>query len=152
MRLQDEFLSLQEQVRKTVVFVTHDIDEAIKMGDRIAILRKGGVLAQYDTPAEILAHPADSFVEEFVGADRALKRLGLTRLAEIQLASPDGTRPNGHSVSLQASVRDGLSLLLANGGRPLTVLDEGLGGSRQPRVAGLLTLETVSELLDEERS
>ena len=70
------------------MFVTHDIDEAIKMGDRIAILREGGVLAQYDTPDAILAHPADDFVAQFVGADRALKRLGLTRLAEIQLASP----------------------------------------------------------------
>src|SRR5207253_2713664 len=76
-RLQDEFLRLQERVRKTVVFVTHDIDEAIKMGDRIAILRQGGVLAQYDTPAEILTDPTDEFVAEFVGADRALKRLGL---------------------------------------------------------------------------
>src|SRR4030088_2520801 len=61
-RLQDEFLALQRMVRKTVVFVTHDIDEAIKMGDRIAILREGGVLAQYDTPREILTHPADEFV------------------------------------------------------------------------------------------
>jgi len=69
-RLQDEFLGLQQMVKKTVVFVTHDIDEAIKMGDRIAILREGGRLAQYDTPREILTHPADEFVAEFVGADR----------------------------------------------------------------------------------
>src|SRR6202035_5507879 len=61
-RLQDEFLRLQAKVRKTIVFVTHDIDEAIKMGDRIAILREGGVLAQYDSPQEILTHPADDFV------------------------------------------------------------------------------------------
>ena len=84
-RLQDEFLRLQEQVRKTVVFVTHDIDEAIKMGDRIAILRQGGVLAQYDTPERILTNPADDFVAEFVGADRALKRLGLATLADVEL-------------------------------------------------------------------
>ena len=69
-RLQDEFLRLQARVRKTVVFVTHDIDEAIKMGDRIAILREGGELAQYATPDEILAAPADDFVARFVGADR----------------------------------------------------------------------------------
>ena len=66
-RLQDEFLRLQQEVRKTVVFVTHDIDEAIKIGDRIAILRQGGKLVQYDTPAAILAQPADDFVAEFVG-------------------------------------------------------------------------------------
>jgi osmoprotectant transport system ATP-binding protein len=69
-RLQDEFLRLHREVGKTVIFVTHDIDEAIKMGSRIAILAEGGVLAQYDTPEEILAHPASEFVERFVGADR----------------------------------------------------------------------------------
>ena len=84
-RLQDEFLRLHGEVRKTVIFVTHDIDEAIKMGDRIAILREGGELAQYDTPDEILAHPADDFVARFVGADRGLKRLALRRLAEVEL-------------------------------------------------------------------
>ncbi len=84
-RLQNEFLRLQAQVRKTVLFVTHDIDEAIKMGDRIAILREGGKVAQYATPAEILMSPADGFVEDFVGADRALKRLALMRVADIDL-------------------------------------------------------------------
>src|SRR5207237_4039707 len=76
-RLQDEFLRLQREVRKTVVFVTHDVDEAIKVGNRIAILRQGGILAQYDTPQRILEHPADDFVAQFVGADRALKALAL---------------------------------------------------------------------------
>jgi osmoprotectant transport system ATP-binding protein len=84
-RLQNEFLRLQAQVRKTVLFVTHDIDEAIKMGDRIAILREGGRVAQYATPAEVLMSPADDFVEDFVGADRALKRLALMRVADIDL-------------------------------------------------------------------
>jgi osmoprotectant transport system ATP-binding protein len=84
-RLQNEFLRLQAQVRKTVLFVTHDIDEAIKMGDRIAVMRKGGKVAQYATPAEILMSPADEFVEDFVGADRALKRLALMRVADINL-------------------------------------------------------------------
>ncbi len=84
-RLQNEFLRLQAQVRKTVLFVTHDIDEAIKMGDRIAILRKGGKLEQYATPAEILMSPATEFVEDFVGADRALKRLALLRVSDIDL-------------------------------------------------------------------
>src|SRR5882672_10160907 len=79
-RLQDELRRLQREVAKTVIFVTHDIDEAIKMGDRIAILRPGGVLAQYDTPDAILAAPADEFVAEFIGEDRALRRLALRRL------------------------------------------------------------------------
>jgi osmoprotectant transport system ATP-binding protein len=84
-RLQNEFLRLQGEIRKTVLFVTHDIDEAIKMGDRIAVLKEGGHLAQYATPAELLMAPADGFVEDFVGADRALKRLALLRVADIDL-------------------------------------------------------------------
>jgi osmoprotectant transport system ATP-binding protein len=87
-RLQNEFLRLQAKVRKTVVFVTHDVDEAIKMADRIAILQRGGILAQYDTPDEILAHPASEFVERFVGADRGLKRLSLARVRDLPLLQP----------------------------------------------------------------
>jgi osmoprotectant transport system ATP-binding protein len=74
-RLQDELLALQDRLRKTIVFVTHDIDEAMKLGDRVAVLRDGGVLAQYATPDELIASPADDFVEEFVGADRMIARL-----------------------------------------------------------------------------
>ena len=84
-RLQNEFLRLQAEIRKTVLFVTHDIDEAIKMGDRIAVMREGGKVDQYATPAELLMAPADEFVEDFVGADRALKRLALMRVADIDL-------------------------------------------------------------------
>jgi osmoprotectant transport system ATP-binding protein len=84
-RLQNEFLRLQGEIRKTILFVTHDIDEAIKMGDRVAVLKQGGRLAQYATPAEILMAPADEFVEDFVGADRALKRLSLMRVRDIDL-------------------------------------------------------------------
>ena len=152
-RLQDEFLRLQAQVRKTIVFVTHDIDEAIKMGDRIAILREGGVLAQYDTPAAILTHPADDFVARFVGADRALKRLGLSTLADVELVAPNGLRPDGERVPLAMSVRDALSLLIAGGGRPLTVLDgdgrdHGHDGNELERVVGLFTLDALSSLLE----
>ena len=82
-RLQDEFVRLQAEVRKTIVFVTHDIDEAIKMGDRIAILAQGGVLQQYDTPAAILAKPANAFVEDFLGEERGLKRLSLIPVSEV---------------------------------------------------------------------
>jgi len=87
-RLQNEFLRLQAKVRKTVVFVTHDVDEAIKMADRIAILQRGGILAQYDTPDAILANPASDFVERFVGADRGLKRLSLARVRDRPLIEP----------------------------------------------------------------
>jgi len=138
-RLQDEFLRLQERVRKTVVFVTHDIDEAIKMGDKIAILREGGKLAQYDTPKAILTNPKDDFVAEFVGADRALKRLGLSTLADVELLAPNGH--HGEPVGLHTSVRDALSILLAHGGAPLAVADE--DGSP----AGTVTLELLGGLL-----
>jgi len=140
-RLQDEFKRLQAQVRKTIVFVTHDIDEAIRMGDKIAILREGGRLAQYDTPAKILTEPADEFVAEFVGADRALKRLGLETLAEIKLLEPNGAPASAGSVPRTASVRDALSQLLAEGGRPLDVVDD------DGEVAGVITLELLGGLL-----
>ncbi len=83
-RLQDEFLRLQREVRKTIVFVTHDIDEAIRMGDRIAIMSQGGRLEQYDTPARVLAEPANDFVVEFLGAERGLKRLALIPVSEVK--------------------------------------------------------------------
>jgi len=153
-RLQDEFLRLQRQVRKTIVFVTHDIDEAIKMGDRIAILREGGVLAQYDTPREILMRPADGFVAQFVGADRSLKRLALTTLGELQLIEPNGHAEDWlagapHTdgmvrVGRETSVRDALATLLGEEGRPLAVVD-GDG-----HVEGLLTLELIERLLSAE--
>ncbi len=100
-RLQNEFLRLQREIRKTIVFVTHDIDEAIKMGDRIAILREGGVLVQFDTPERILAEPADDFVARFVGLDRGLKRLSLSKLSDLSLepaeSLPDGTPAAGRA-------------------------------------------------------
>ena len=118
-RLQDEFLRLQREVRKTVVFVTHDVDEAIKVGDRIAILRQGGILAQYDTPRTILLEPADDFVAEFVGADRALKALALRTLAELDL------RPaaDGPQAPREATLRDALALLIAEHAHTIAVTD-----------------------------
>jgi osmoprotectant transport system ATP-binding protein len=84
-RLQNEFLRLQSEIKKTIVFVTHDIDEAIKMGDRIAILREGSHVAQYDTPERILVDPADDFVADFIGRGASLKRLSLSRVRDIEL-------------------------------------------------------------------
>jgi osmoprotectant transport system ATP-binding protein len=91
-QLQDEFLRLQQSLRKTIVFVTHDIDEAVKMGDRIAILQVGGRLAQYDAPDRLLAAPADDFVADFVGRDRALKRLRITHIDIEALHTPPTAR------------------------------------------------------------
>jgi osmoprotectant transport system ATP-binding protein len=85
-RLQNEFLRLQEEIKKTIVFVTHDIDEAIKMGDRIAILRTRSRIAQYDTPERILTDPADEFVEDFIGTGASIKRLSLSRVRDIKTA------------------------------------------------------------------
>jgi osmoprotectant transport system ATP-binding protein len=123
-RLQNEFLRLQAEIRKTIVFVTHDIDEAIKMGDRIAILREGGVLAQYDTPEEILARPADEFVAQFVGTDRGLKRLALSSLSDIDLVAPNGQPPDTPRASRETTLRDALSLMLSSGSQQLVVVDE----------------------------
>jgi osmoprotectant transport system ATP-binding protein len=122
-RLQDEFMRLQRELRKTVVFVTHDIDEAIKLGDRIAILREGGRLAQYDTPAAILEHPADDFVAQFVGHDRALKALTLRRLSELELrpvAAAEGSPP----IPADATLHDALALLIARKTDYLLVVGE----------------------------
>jgi osmoprotectant transport system ATP-binding protein len=126
-RLQNEFLRLQAEIRKTVLFVTHDIDEAIKMGDRVAILKAGGHLAQYATPAELLMAPADGFVEDFVGADRALKRLSLMRVRDIDLWSA----PLAHVGQATAEVRAKLNgaevphaLVVDSERRPLGWLSE----------------------------
>ncbi|EFE72790.1 MULTISPECIES: ATP-binding cassette domain-containing protein [Streptomyces] len=92
-QLQDELLRLQRELNKTIVFVTHDIDEAVRLGDRIAVFRTGGHLVQCASPAELLARPADAFVADFLGAERGLKLLSLTTLAEVaQGPAPEGAR------------------------------------------------------------
>jgi osmoprotectant transport system ATP-binding protein len=138
MRLQNELLRVQREVRKTIIFVTHDIDEAILLGDRVAILRDGGVLVQYDTPEELLARPADEFVARFVGADRGLKRLSLTRLGELQLEPADAA--TGPVLDSDTTLRDALSAMLNDGSRAVLV-EVGDGSKRQ------LTLDRLTELL-----
>ena len=103
-RLQNEFLRLQAEIRKTVLFVTHDIDEAIKMGDRIAIMKQHGRVEQHATPAEILMSPANEFVEDFVGADRALKRLSLLRVGDIDLWRAPNARPGQSTAEVRAEL------------------------------------------------
>ncbi len=87
-RLQDQFLAIQENLAKTVVLVTHDIEEAVRLGDRVAVFEPGGRLAQYDTPSKVLGAPADDFVAEFVGADRGLRRLAVTPIDLGDLERP----------------------------------------------------------------
>ena len=95
-RLQDELLRLQEELRKTIVFVTHDFDEAVKLGDKIAILRAGAEIVQYDTPEHILTDPADDFVRDFVGSGAALKQLTLTRVRDVELHDAAVARIGGN--------------------------------------------------------
>ena len=136
-RLQTELRRLHREVGKTVIFVTHDIDEAIQMGDRIAILREGGVLAQYDTPDAILAHPTDEFVATFIGEDRALRRLALRTLREVSLGPVDG---DGPGVSPDTTLRNAVSLMIETGADRLTVEDGG-------KAIGTFTLRDAQELL-----
>ena len=103
-RLQQEFLRLQGQLHKTVIMVTHDIDEAVTMGDRIAVLAQGGLLQQYATPAEVLAHPATAFVAGFVGADRGLRRLAVTPIDEGDLYMPPVVSPSTTLAAARAAV------------------------------------------------
>ncbi len=103
-RLQNELLSIQEGLAKTILFVTHDIDEAIKMGDRVAVLEGGGRLAQFGTPDEILANPASDFVARFVGADRGLKRLALARVGDLQPADVTIAHPGDSAADARARV------------------------------------------------
>ncbi len=150
-RLQNEFLRLQREIRKTIVFVTHDIDEAIKMGDRIAVMKKGGFLAQYAEPSDLLLHPADEFVEEFVGADRALKRLALQRVRDIDLWTAATVRAGEAVESVRAKIADAdldIPLLVDENRRPLGWLSErGLTGERvRPELRS--TAEPVVEMDD----
>ena len=140
-RLQDEFLRLHRRLGMTVIFVTHDIDEAIKMGDRVAVMR-AGTLVQYAQPAQLLTEPADEFVARFVGADRGLKRLSLISVGELPLhdaaVTPDPSLP---VISVEARVRDALSAMLASGVAMAVVVDA------DGRSLGTIGLDDITGLL-----
>jgi osmoprotectant transport system ATP-binding protein len=140
-RLQQEFLHIQEDIKKTIVFVTHDIDEAIKMGDKIAILKEGGVLAQYDTPENILANPASDFVSSFVGADRVLKRLSLLQVKDMDLDPVNGG-DNLPRIGELLTLKDALSEIIGAGAERGLVIPDGNGGS--PR--GTLSIDAIRNL------
>ena len=134
-RLQEEFLGILKRLKKTVILVTHDIDEAIRMGDVVAIM-KDGTLVQYDTPDRLLASPANDFVADFVGADRALRRLSLVRAAD---AVESGEASDGFTLSGSLSVRGVLSALLAEGRDAATILDEDGSALGQITLAAIRT-------------
>jgi osmoprotectant transport system ATP-binding protein len=162
-RLQNEFLRLQESIAKTILFVTHDIDEAIKMGDFVAVFQTGGILAQFGTPLDILAAPASEFVARFVGRDRGLKRLSLLRVSDIEVRDAPIARP-GDAVDAARQVAAAAPrrylLLVDADQRPLGwiahddipadgVLTEEMANPVSPQVTNLTTLkDALSMMLD----
>jgi osmoprotectant transport system ATP-binding protein len=139
--LQLEFKAIQERMHKTVVFVTHDIDEAVKLGDRIALLSEGAKVEQFDTPLQVLGHPASDFVAEFLGPDRAQKRLAVTPINPANLAAPDGG--DWPRVQLKASLADALSEMLLYEVDRVTVMDG-------ERVRGVLSLSAMFTTIREQ--
>ncbi len=141
-RLQEEFLRLQRELGKTVVMVTHDIDEAVKMGDRVAVFAEGGRLAQYGTPAELLGEPADEFVADFVGSEKSLRRLSVVPLRREHLEPMDGVRAGqlGAAIDLDSTLEEALTHLLRD--------DRGMVGVRDgAQFVGVLTPDGVHRAL-----
>jgi osmoprotectant transport system ATP-binding protein len=140
-RLQDQFLDIQTRLRKTIVFVTHDVDEAIKMADRVAILNVGGVLEQLAPPADVLRAPASEFVARFVGTERSLKRLSLILVRDLTLAPGNGAAGTQATITDDATLREALDALLASPDRVVHVVDE----ADDDR--GILTLDDITREL-----
>jgi osmoprotectant transport system ATP-binding protein len=164
-RLQNEFLRLQESLAKTIVFVTHDIDEAIKMGDLVVVLQRGGRIAQVGAPSDLLAQPASEYVARFVGADRGLKRLSLHRVGDVPLREAPTVRVGQSAADVLARSRaagDRFVLLVDGTDRPIGWLDAtGLGPDERvgeahadpssPLLDRRTTLkDATSQLLDQE--
>ena len=137
-KLQDEFLRLQRDLHKTVMLVTHDIDEAVKMGDRVAVFAPGGHLMQYDGPAQVLGRPANDFVAEFVGASRGLRRLSVTPIRPEDLEPPAPGRWT--TVPVTASLEDALAAMMRQDEPKVAVTDDG-------RTVGLLTPDAIHAAL-----
>jgi osmoprotectant transport system ATP-binding protein len=141
-RLQDEFLRLHDELGVTVVFVTHDIDEAVRLGDRVAVFAAGGRLAQFDTPARLLGRPEDDFVAEFVGSTSSLRRLTVTPLDPTHVEPLDGVSAGelGAAVEVDTTLGDALAVLLRD--------DKGMVGVRDgARFVGVLTPNGVHRAL-----
>ena len=150
-RLQEEFLRLRQKVRKTTIIVTHDLDEAIRLGDRIAVLSDQATLRQYTTPAALLAAPADEFVAAFVGDDRGIKRLSVTPVPRTDLREPTAedlaTWP---AVAVDATLRDALAAMLGGGVAGVIVRDGDLplGALTADDVRAALATEGVPAIGD----
>jgi osmoprotectant transport system ATP-binding protein len=139
-RLQDQFLEIQRRLRKTIVFVTHDVDEAVKMADRIALLNVGGILEQYAPPEEILRAPANAFVADFVGEERGLRRLGLIAIRDVEV-EPGPAPADAPVVDDDGTLREALDALVTSGSNVAVVMDA--NGERR----GVITLERISREL-----
>lgn len=142
-RLQQELLALQTRLNKTIVFVTHDVDEAILIGDRVAILNTGGVLEQFAPPGELLAEPATSFVADFLGSDRAIKRLSLLRVeaSVLEPLPPTVDRSqDSRAIRLGATLKEALGAIVAGNGREVAVWDGDVP-------VGVLTIDTINREL-----
>jgi osmoprotectant transport system ATP-binding protein len=134
-RLQGELRRLQTVLKKTIVFVTHDIDEAIRLGDRVALLDIGARLAQYDTPEHLLSAPAEAFVESFLGGGRLVRRLALVPLREAPLAAVDGRSP-AMRIGIDATLRDALDAVLRAADGTVAVVDG-------DRIAGIVDADVI---------
>lgn len=157
--LQNELLRIQRDIQKTIVFVTHDIDEAVKLGDRIAIFSEGGRVAQYDTPRKILTEPADEFVAEFIGSGAFVRRLGLTRLADVDVDTlgPTISENDDHDtrVATLTHATTEFVLVLDHVGKPsgwlaatLPPSDERIRGHGLPVLSRMVPENTLYDALD----
>ncbi len=140
-KLQLEFLRLQETIGKTIVFVTHDFDEAIKLGDRIAVLGPKSKIEQFDTPANILAKPASEYVSSFIGEGAALKRLGLIQVDSAKLGTKGKVESSLVTVGEGDNLREALDKIVLAGGQNIGVTD-GVG-----TITGSISIEQISEAL-----
>lgn len=141
-RLQDEFLQIQREVQKTILFVSHDIDEAVKMGDKIALMRHGELI-QYDTPANILLHPRHEFVSEFVGEDRVLKSMSLYTVKDLleSITLDTNVSSTQQTVHEQTTLRNALSVLFSTNSQKIKVVDI------EERPIGTLTIDQIEQFL-----
>lgn len=140
-KLQDEFLALQTRIKKTIIFVTHDFEEAIKMGDKIVILGPRTNIEQFDTPAHILAAPANEYVAEFIGSGLNLKHLALLDLADTELGPIEAAAKDAASVGIDATLRDALDAVISGDGQPILVLD----ANEQPTAS--ISIEDIAKRL-----
>ncbi len=140
-KLQAEFLRLQESIGKTIVFVTHDFDEAIKLGDRIAVLGPKSKIEQFDTPAKILANPASAYVSSFIGEGAALKRLALLLVGNTKMGAANKAHAKAGSVKVSDNLREALDRIVLAGGNTIGVQDA------SGAAVGSLSIEQISEAL-----